>query len=511
MQTVDRATSSALVRAITEIQSDRTPFLWYVLTFFFAVTIRNTVEISSTRLPLALIPTAFAHYYLAYIAIALVIIAVAHFVTRDSPLRTARVVLPCFLFLLIAPLVDLLLTKGGGAAINYITPADSVPLITRLVTFFGPPMRNGVTSGMRVEIAVVLCFAFWIFHHKLCGVWRSLLGTLLLYMAIFVFLSVPCFVEGGLRCLSTAYRYRPEDLNYFYVLGSLALLAVLFWRQTPALLAVLARNVRVFRLLHYELMFLFGFVITGLKCSSTVAADKLLEAMVLSAAVAFAWMFAVLTNDLIDEDIDKVSSPSRPLAKGAITRRQIVTLSALCFVVACLCAFVVHAVPLFLILCFMANYFVYSVPPLRLKRIPLLSKAVISANSLLLVLLGFMLGGGGPYALPEQLIMFFLGPVTLAANFIDLKDYEGDKLCGIRTLPVLVGMRAAQYLVSAFWLAAYVAFALICPVAWLRLVLVLVGILQVFLLVRRRYSETPVFCVYLSSLVVTLIVLYVRT
>jgi 4-hydroxybenzoate polyprenyltransferase len=40
-------------------------------------------------------------------------------------------------------------------------------------------------------------------------------------------------------------------------------------------------------------------------------------------------------------------------------------------------------------------------------------------------------------------------------NFIDLKDYEGDRRAGIFTLPVLLGLRRAQWLLAVLFVALY--------------------------------------------------------
>ena len=73
------------------LQSENIPFSCHVLTFLFAVTLRSLVEATSTKLPLAVIPAAWTHYYLWAMSLAAAIIALGHFVTRESPMRTARI------------------------------------------------------------------------------------------------------------------------------------------------------------------------------------------------------------------------------------------------------------------------------------------------------------------------------------------------------------------------------------------------------------------------------------
>ncbi len=510
IQNCRRRISTAVAAIIGSLQSEDIPFSAHVLTFLSAVTLRNIVEASSTKLPLSTIPPAWTHYYLWAVCLAATLIALGHFVTRESPTRTARIVLPGFVLLLIAPTVDLILTRGAGEAMNYICPGDSVPLYQRFSTFFGPPMKSGITLGMRIEIAIVLCLAFFLFRLKHCRRWRSVVGTVALYTVIFLFVSVPCYTDPIFRSISPGYRYNSSDIDCCLLLLTIPLLVLLLWRERPALLSALAGNMRIPRLLHYELMLAFGWILAGANLTRSMLATKVLEALMLGTSAATAWAFAVATNDLADEAIDTVSNPSRPLIGKTIRREEYSHVAWLFFGVACATAFVLHPIPFLLILCFMANYYVYSVPPLRLKRIPIVSKLAISGNSLILVALGFMLGGGDLYKLPPNLVLFFLVPVTLAANFIDLKDYEGDKQTGVWTLPVIIGMRPAQIIIGIFWLMAYVSFAMLTSQHWLRFALPIVGVLQFGLLVRRRYSEFPVFCVYLTSLIAVLVLLFCK-
>ncbi len=102
----------------------------------------------------------------------------------------------------------------------------------------------------------------------------------------------------------------------------------------------------------------------------------------------------------------------------------------------------------------MENYFLYSMPPLQLKRVTFFSKLLISLNSLILVLLG-QLFHSGDFGLPLNIIIFFFVCVTATLNFIDLKDYEGDKNAGIKTLPVALGLDRSKKVIGLFFFISY--------------------------------------------------------
>jgi len=118
---------------------------------------------------------------------------------------------------------------------------------------------------------------------------------------------------------------------------------------------------------------------------------------------------------------------------------------------------VVNFPTFFIISLFIGNYFLYSAPPLRIKRIPFFSKLLISLNSLILIILGFFIITGSIINFPWEITIVFLIGATAVANFIDIKDYEGDKKVGVKTLPVILGIRKAKFLISLFFILTYLS------------------------------------------------------
>jgi 4-hydroxybenzoate polyprenyltransferase len=108
---------------------------------------------------------------------------------------------------------------------------------------------------------------------------------------------------------------------------------------------------------------------------------------------------------------------------------------------------------------------------------------------------------------PPLIILYFLVFFALAANMIDIKDYEEDGRAGIRTLPVLVGLDRSKLLVGVFLLLAHGAapFAFGCPDLFLPAVGI--GIVQCWLVNRRHYQEKWVFALYLLSLAALVVAL----
>ena len=91
--------------AVSWLENSKKPFTAFILVFALAILLRNALEVFSTGAPITL--GSFAHYSLSYACLALAFFLVFMLATGESPKKIAKVILPCFLALEIAPLADL--------------------------------------------------------------------------------------------------------------------------------------------------------------------------------------------------------------------------------------------------------------------------------------------------------------------------------------------------------------------------------------------------------------------
>jgi 4-hydroxybenzoate polyprenyltransferase len=294
----------------------------------------------------------------------------------------------------------------------------------------------------------------------------------------------------------------------FYFFGVLVAGASVLWRWDSRTIRAIVRDVRLTRLLHYELIFLLGVVIAFTRARDLPAPEESAKIFFSAIAIAFAWIYSVMTNNVTDLAIDKVSNPDRPLVTHEVDREHygFMTWVVLGAAATSALASAYHAFST--IMFFIGAYFIYSMPPLRLKRIPFFSKMIIAGNTLALFALGLSMGRHGPPNLPLRVIVLFLLGFTAGINFIDLKDYEGDKRAGIKTIPVLLGMRRAQRFLGVSFLSAYGGAAVVFRANVLAFTTMgAFGFLQFYFLNRKNYDERPVMAVHVLTLV--LVIAYV--
>ncbi len=310
---------------------------------------------------------------------------------------------------------------------------------------------------------------------------------------------------------------------YFVFIVCLCL-AILYFYNKKYFLAII-KDIRPFRLLYYVLLFIWG-IVFGNNYYNTHLDKYLGLTFDLNSFIPFplisviiiivlAWLLSVIINNIEDQKIDAISSPWRPLVSGSISLAFYKKITLILIILIFLGSVAIGFNVFYMILLFIGNYFLYSSAPFKLKRIPLLSKLIISANSLILIFSGFIIGyvyqsGVNIYIIlnnfPGSLIIYILVFFTLAINFIDIKDYYGDKAVGIKTLPVIFGLEISKLIIGMFVFIAYAVSPLFINMSfWLVLLLYIFGIIQFVLINKKEYSESPVFVIILISLLTVII------
>lgn len=500
-------------RVVYSLENSKTPFIYFVLTFVFALTLRNFLEIFSDNLSF-ISRGLFVHYNLSYVAVAMLVILLLHLLTKTEIIKIARVALPSFIILIMVPIIDLILSLGKGYHLTYMLPGKHDDLLVRYFTLFGDFQGVGVTPGIKIEIVIGLIGGFIYFYLKKPNLIRSLFSTVLVYTLLFCLGSTPFIIKGGLEFIGLEYRQSNTLLINFYLLIIFLAGTLLFFLAKRKYFKIIILDVRLLRAIHYELMFFLG-VLLGMKYSVFhLTGINIFYFIFIPISIFFAGLFSVITNNIADQEIDRVSNKERPLAKFAIPLESYKKLGWLFLGLALLYALSVNFQTFFVILLFMGNYFLYSAPPLRFKRIPFFSKLFISLNALILVMLGFIIITGSIFLFPKVIIFVFLIGATAVANFIDIKDYEGDKRARIKTLPVILGLKRAKLVIGLFFILTYLSvYFLIREFHKLEkvpliLYLLILGLVQFYLINKKDYNEKHIFLVFLFSLVLLFYLIY---
>lgn len=504
-------------KIITNLEDSNLPVYYFLFTFISALTLRTFFEFFSDHTEISL--PMMLHYYSFYAAIGLSTILLIYFFTKEKIYKIFKLISTGFLVLIIAPIIDLLLSKGAGINMSYYNG----DLVYGFITFFGK-LSDGVTPGIRIEIALIILVLFFYFRLKKLGFIKSLIGIFLFYCLIFFYGSLFIFLKFVLGVAGISFVYSNYVfINVFLLLIILSLIVLAFLINRKIFLSIF-RDLRFSRIFYYWLMFFFGFLWSwqatkGFRLDS----ENIFYLPFILVGIFFACIFSIITNNIVDVDIDKISNKDRPLIKNEIDINIYKKIGWLALAISLVYALSVNLKVFFLILFFIGNYFIYSMPPLRIKRVFFFSKIIILLNSLAMIILGFVAFNNNLGVLGFQDIVASFGEnvnhfsivviisVTLfllASNFIDIKDYEGDKAGNIETLPTVLGLKISKFLIGLSFLLLYAVVGFLLK-NWLIFAgLLIIGIIQFFLINRKKYQEKYVFGFFLVSLLVILYAIF---
>lgn len=271
----------------------------------------------------------------------------------------------------------------------------------------------------------------------------------------------------------------------------------------PVITREIFSDLRFMRILHYAALALFGFALyfSNLDVNTYFSqSGELLVFPLFIIALIYAAVFAIITNNIADIETDKISNTRRPLIKGTVKQAHYLLAGIFCLSYALILSLLVNSIMFYGILMISAGYYIYSCKPFRLKRIPFIAKLLIGFNSLVVAVCGFVLAGGRLNDFPVIWAVFIMLPLSLAANFVDIKDIAGDGKTGIKTLPVILGEKRAIHLIVFFTVCTYLMAAVIINLLWVYPLCGIMAILHITLLYRKPYNEKPIFLIYISAL-----------
>jgi len=205
-------------------------------------------------------------------------------------------------------------------------------------------------------------------------------------------------------------------------------------------------------------------------------------------------------NQIYDLEIDRVNKPKRPLPSGRLSIAQAWVFTDISYVLALILAWLVaphgrHECFWLVAVAVVCTY-IYSVPPLRTKRLGIWANVTIAIpRGVLLKVAGWSsvktIAGLEPWYIGAIFGLFLLGATTTK----DFADMDGDRRGGCRTLPIQFGVRRAAWMISPSFVVPF----LMIPVgAWLGVltgrfwllqalgvVMTLYGIYVCYLMLRR--------------------------
>ena len=521
--------------------------LLFGTSIFFRTFIENFTNSNNAGLINSLTDT-FLHYPLWYACVFLSIILVLHVLTNKGLRKITKLVAFGSFLILLPPTIDILVYGYLGHPYNFIA-GDYATLWRHFTNLLFS--TNAIGLGIKIEVIIAtLGIASYVFMQTR-HIWKSILGGLLTYVAIFFFLSIPVHIMAVFNVFSgdttppipenvvtfftptldnlgeqkmtsdilntdTAHQqYFSQKISIVFVLCIVLLLAITLWVKHKTKFLVLIKNIRPIRLFHWYAFAILGIyfgVHSGLP-PPVINIYFILDLVALFIATTSIWLFSVWDNDEEDIAIDQISNSDRPLVNQTFSHTEWSLFKKAFLFFGVLASWLAGYYIFTLFLLFLLTYHHYSRKPLRFKRILGLSSIAVPLNTLLVLSAGFFIVHPGVQIdiLPLRIMLGIFILYYALENVKNLKDIAGDKASGITTFAVLFGKKTNLYF-SLLALPLTIFFILFLkPPLVLAITGSIITGLAVYFINKKPYKELPVFLLYLVFLIILLVYLWFFT
>ncbi len=470
------------------------------------------------------------HYGLFWTTLILGLILIIGFFSKNY-LSTSKIALFGLPIIWVAPIVDIIISRGSGYTQSYILDTGQ-RLVIDFFTFFGPTLTWGATYGIRLEILIVLLGTGWYLRRMGKNVLQILVGLISVYLLGFILASWPAIlytlshIHNQASTLPDIYNYFGKiifkstishntiyegsaslSLSRFFELTfdkfaaqvlfivSFFLCGFLFWKIDKKKFLSITQNIRLERIGSYLALLVCGMGFAYInKLGNQIAWIDLVGIVCLIISWIGLWMYAVHNNDIADIKIDEISNTERPLIKKEVSEKEMKETAYLWLSAALLGSWCAGFYPFFMSLIYISASHLYSSPPLRLRQFPIISSFLIAVASLATVFAGFFFISIDKHvqAFPMLLAFGIVIMVTLAINVKDMKDIEGDKTNGVMTLPILFGENGPKIVGICFALS-FLLVPIFLSFYYLYILAIPASIVGYRLVTKKPYKEDPIF------------------
>jgi len=182
---------------IQKIENEKFSLLLGFTTLFSIILTRNILESSfegNQILGFSVIPNhsffmTFIHFPLFYISLFTWIILIFKLLTKENTIKIAKSVTIGMTVIIIAPIIDIIVSKGSGYKLTYLTGPETIAEIHKFFYFTKDLLQ--ASWGQRLEISLVLIGSFYYIYIKTKNYLKSIFTPIIAYLIIFIHSVLP--------------------------------------------------------------------------------------------------------------------------------------------------------------------------------------------------------------------------------------------------------------------------------------------------------------------------------
>jgi chlorophyll synthase len=197
--------------------------------------------------------------------------------------------------------------------------------------------------------------------------------------------------------------------------------------------------------------FLCGAVASGAFGWQDLTGMKFILGMLLTGPLASGT--CQMLNDYFDRDLDEINEPRRPIPGGSISLESATRLIAVWSLLSVVAGWFIHPLIGLYVIIGIVNAHLYSANPIKLKKRLWAGNIIVAVSYLIIPWMAGHIAYHGTLTIPALApSLIVAGLFTLSSTgtmtINDFKSMEGDRLAGIRTLPVVFGERRAAVIAA---------------------------------------------------------------
>lgn len=457
------------------------------------------------------------HSIFWFLALKATMVLLLSSITNKSTILTLHTTAFLFPVIFVAPLIDIFFSNGLGTQMTYLHPHDWQEFFSGLVSFMqSDKFGLGATLGLTIEVVIILLGVSVYVYLLSDSLVKGVIASLITYAVIYLYATYPFLLNMVFEKLSipndTTLRVFNRTAVFSLMIMVILQATVILRNSYKSVFNLFVEDIRALRILHYVILFLLGGSFVFFRFRVDLDSILLLKLILLLCCFIMVVIHAIVTNNIYDREIDKVTNTDRPLVRGQISVPLYTAIGNTTLLLGLLLAFITGFYNFFFLFLFAAGYYVYSCPPFRIKRVVLISKMYLGAISLIVFMWGYLFfSNDGVMALnrfPHFFTVFFIVVAGTMGNFIDLKDTKGDKSAGVLTLPVLIGEQKTKWIISFFAVIAFASMYWVIDIPRLMYLIPIGIVVYLYFLNRKNYVERYLFLSYLGMLAFAALAVY---
>jgi 4-hydroxybenzoate polyprenyltransferase len=445
---------------------------WIFIRVFFEGVLEATHTIGYIPFSYKALVIYFLHFPLFYLGLFLMLVIITSFITGEDIRRVTSACAFGFGLIVLVPIIDWF--TGGGYTITY--PLRIGPYVLGALNPLVSIIEYGGSPGQRIILFIIcVCIALYgFFKTKKLG--TGILLFCATYVIIIMFGGLPTIVAGDRPEAiyitgGILYSDTQKFASLFLLLTICATVCYLLLLDKKKFMLVL-RSLRPERALFYAGMGFFGMFLAlhqqGI--SLFTAFPSLFDSIgiiIMFLCLAIGFQGAAAFNDHHDQTGDSITRSRNPLVRDLDTTYY-VWWTGMLWICSLVCALLLNYVAFLIMITYLCIGILYSMPPIRLKRIPLVSTFILAVAAVVSMTLGYALiaGAGALNQIPRSILLPTLISITLGFTAKDIHDIEGDRASGVYTVPALVTPHTGKF--RRLPIAVIIGFSYVCYALFMK-------------------------------------------